>query len=54
MGKDPQIDMINWVLGKFREEEQKDLKNAVKNSAKAAYYSIDHSFMDTMNLYNKK
>ena len=54
VGKDPQIDMINWVLGKFREEEQKDLKNAVKNSAKAAYYSIDHSFMDTMNLYNKK
>lgn len=54
VGKDPQIDMINWVLGKFREEEQKDLKNAVENSAKAAYYSIDHSFMDAMNLYNKK
>lgn len=54
VGKDPQIDIINWVLGKFREEEQKDLKNAVENSAKAAYYSIDHSFMDTMNLYNKK
>ena len=31
-----------------------NLKEAVEQSAQAAYYSLTHSFMDTMNQYNKK
>ena len=54
VGKDPQIDMIHWVLGKFKEEERPLLKEAIEQSAQAAYYSLTHSFMDTMNQYNKK
>lgn len=54
VGKDPKIPMINWVLGKFRPEEQKDLCEALERAAAAAIYSIDHSFSDTMNQFNKK
>ncbi|MDO4465963.1 MAG: aminoacyl-tRNA hydrolase [Bacillota bacterium] len=54
VGKDPQIPMIQWVLSKFRDEEKEDLESAVKNAANAAYFSITHSFSDTMNRYNKK
>lgn len=54
VGKDPQIPMIQWVLSKFREEEKEDLEAAIKNAANAAYFSITHSFGDTMNRYNKK
>lgn len=54
IGKDPQIDMVNWVLGKFTSEEKPILKEAIEKSAQAAYYSLTHSFMDTMNAYNKK
>ncbi|WP_297237900.1 aminoacyl-tRNA hydrolase [uncultured Faecalicoccus sp.] len=54
VGKDANIPMINWVLSKFKEEEKEDLDQAVIQSAKAAHYAITHSFMDTMNQYNKK
>lgn len=54
VGKDPKIDMINWVLSKFRDEEKDELDKAVKNACNAAIFSINHSFSDTMNRYNKK
>lgn len=54
IGRDPKIDMVNWVLGKFTPEEKPLLKESVEKSAQAAYYSLTHSFMDTMNTYNKK
>lgn len=54
VGKNPQIDMIHWVLGQFQDDEKEPLKEAVEQSAQAAYYSLTHSFMDTMNQYNKK
>lgn len=54
VGKDPKIPMINWVLSKFKEEEKKDLHTAIEEAANAAIYSINHSFTQTMNAFNKK
>lgn len=54
VGKDPKIDMINWVLSKFRDEEKEELDKALDSACQAAYYSVSHSFIDTMNRYNKK
>ena len=54
VGKDPKISMINWVLSKFREDEKEDLNTATTNASKAAQFSIHHTFLDTMNRYNKK
>ncbi|MBQ0065661.1 MAG: aminoacyl-tRNA hydrolase [Firmicutes bacterium] len=54
VGKDPKIPMVQWVLSKFRDEEKENLDAAIKNAANAAYFSITHSFDETMNRYNKK
>lgn len=54
IGKDSKIPIIDWVLSKFRDEEKEELSKAIKTAADAAYYSIDHTFDKTMNLYNKK
>lgn len=54
VGKDPKIPMINWVLGKFRLDEQREIEEAADTAAQAAVYAIDHSFSDTMNRFNKK
>lgn len=52
IGRDPKIRIIDYVLTRFKEEEKKDLEDAVEKAAQAAWYSIDHSFSDTMNRYN--
>lgn len=54
VGKDPRVPIIDWVLSKFKDEEKEDLDKATSLAADAAYYSIDHDFSRTMNLYNKK
>ena len=54
VGKDPKIPMIHWFLSKFRDEEKESLNEAMEAAASAVQYSIQHSFMDTMNRYNKK
>ena len=54
VGKDPKISMVDWVLSKFKEEEKAGLNLAIENAAKAAYFSVNHDFMDTMNRFNKK
>ena len=36
------------------QEQQEDLNHALEQAAKAAKFSIKHSFSDTMNRYNKK
>lgn len=54
VGKDARVPMVNWVLGKFRQEEKEDLQNAIEAAANAAYFSIDHDFDMTMNRFNKK
>jgi PTH1 family peptidyl-tRNA hydrolase len=48
------IPVVDWVLGKFPQEQQDDLNHALEQAAKAAKFSIKHSFSDTMNRYNKK
>ena len=48
------IPVVDWVLGKFPQEQQEDLNHALEQAAKAAKFSIKHSFSDTMNRYNKK
>ena len=54
IGKDKLIPVVDWVLGKFSQEQQEDLNHALEQAAKAAKFSIKHSFSDTMNRYNKK
>ena len=54
IGKDKLIPVVDWVLGKFPQEQQEDLNHALEQAAKAAKFSIKHSFSDTMNRYNKK
>lgn len=54
IGKDKLIPTVNWVLGKFNEEDRPELNKALENAAKAAKFSISHSFSDTMNRYNRK
>lgn len=54
IGRDPQIPIVNYVLSKFRAEEQDLLREAVDEAARAAIYSITHSFSDTMNRFNHK
>ncbi len=54
IGKDSRISTVDYVLGKFRDEDQEFLHNAIENAKSAAIYSIEHSFSDTMSLYNKK
>lgn len=54
IGRDPQIPIVNYVLSRFRDEEKEDLQDAINQAVNAAWYSIDHSFADTMNRYNKK
>ena len=54
IGKDKMIPVVDWVLGKFPQEQQEELNKALEQAAKAAKFSIKHSFSDTMNRYNKK
>lgn len=54
IGRDPQYKIVDWVLSKFKDEEKEDLQKAIVHSADAIEYSLDHSFMDTMNRFNKK
>ncbi|MEY8380284.1 aminoacyl-tRNA hydrolase [Ileibacterium valens] len=54
IGRDPQIPIVNYVLSRFKAEEQEDLKKSVDEAAEAAIYSISHSFADTMNRFNHK
>lgn len=54
IGRDPQIPIVNYVLSKFRPEEKEGLEKAIEEAAQAAWFSIDHSFEETMNRYNHR
>lgn len=54
IGKDGRIPVIDWVLGKVRQEEMEDYMQAVKLARDAAIYSCSHTFMDTMSQFNRK
>jgi len=54
IGKDKQIDVIHWVMGSIGKEEIQPYLASVALAKEAAVYSIDHSFADTMNRFNKR
>ncbi len=54
IGKEKHIDTIDWVLGKIRKEEWDEHMESVLMARDAAIYSLDHTFVDTMNRFNKR
>lgn len=54
VGKDAQIPMIGWVLGKFPPEQQQPLQEALEMAAQAAEDIIRNGTMHAMNRYNAK
>lgn len=48
----PQYDLKDWVLAKFRDEDSENLKNALATTVKAAEEIIKRSIDSAMNKYN--
>ena len=48
----PDYDLANWVLSGFSANEEKDLKVALDNGAKAALAIIDQGISEAANRYN--
>ena len=48
----PDYDVVSWVLGKFPEEQQEDLKKAIDRSVKAVAEIINRGIDSAMNKYN--
>ncbi len=44
--------VVSYVLGKFREEEKRELQNAILKAADACKYWLKHDFIEVMNKYN--
>ncbi len=49
----PDFDLKDWVLGKFTDEDLKNLEPVFKNSAKAVGCMIEESIDQAMNKYNR-
>lgn len=54
IGKDPRIPMIDWVLGKIRNDDWELHMESVLAAKDAVLYSMNHTFVDTMNRFNKR
>lgn len=52
IGKDLQIDTIDYVLGKIPLEERKIYKETISKAAKAIIYAFDNDFDKTMSKFN--
>ncbi len=53
IGKPPEgWDLKDWVLSRYREEEQKPQFDALKRAAEAVEFMLAHSVEDTMQKYN--
>ncbi|MBQ8926644.1 MAG: aminoacyl-tRNA hydrolase [Oscillospiraceae bacterium] len=54
VGKKPhkEMDLADWVLSKFREEEQKALDEACSNACAALKLMVEGKTTEAMNLYN--
>ncbi|OAH56775.1 MULTISPECIES: aminoacyl-tRNA hydrolase [Bacillaceae] len=50
---DGPIKTVDYVLGKFSEEERNVMDSAVKKSAAACTSAIDNTFIDVMNEFNQ-
>lgn len=48
----PEYDLVNWVLGRFPKEQEKDLKAALENSVSALELIVGGDIDKAMNLYN--
>ncbi len=48
----PEYDLVNWVLGRFPKEQEKNLKSALENSVSALELIISGDIDKAMNLYN--
>lgn len=47
-------DLVNYVLGRFNEEELPIIKDMVIMTSKAVFTSLDKDLDKAMNMYNKK
>ena len=54
IGKDPQIDIINYVLGKPKKEDVDKIDSATTKAMKAAIDFVNLPFDKVMSLYNVK
>lgn len=54
IGRNPQINIIDYVLTRFRADELDDLNHAIEQAANAAILSIKQGFPKAMNRYNVK
>lgn len=54
VGKKPSedYDIIDWVLGRFPKELEKDLKSALENTVDALPYIVNEEIDKAMNLFN--
>ncbi|WP_050183689.1 aminoacyl-tRNA hydrolase [Domibacillus robiginosus] len=50
---DGPIKTVDYVLGKFSDEERILMNEAVQKSTDACLYAVDHSFIDVMNKFNQ-
>ena len=46
--------MVDYVLGKIQGEDAQLHQASIEKAKEAAVYSIDHTFNETMNRFNKK
>lgn len=54
IGKNKQIDTVDYVLGKIQGEDAALHQASIEKAKDAAVYSITHTFDETMNRFNKK
>jgi len=47
-------DLINHVLGRFYDDEKKEVETLIKTAAKAVYDTLDKDIDKAMNMHNKK
>ena len=52
--KPPEWDLADWVLGRFSQEDQKRMEDAVQNAVSAVELMVNGKIQEAMNLYNGK
>ena len=53
IGAPPAADAVDWVLGRFFEEEMPAVKETVERAAEAVKVAIDKGLLSAMNTFNK-
>lgn len=52
IGKDPQIEVVDYVLGKIPSEDKKAFKDSLDKASDAIIYALDNDFNKVMSNYN--